>query len=133
VPFYVLLAFVTLLGGCGLWYAAYDKHLVGPYRLGAIDVLEQMSVYYDLGNGSEAGRIDETVFSVGWNEHFIVAKQHPKNDRKVTNFFVLSIEKDSINADPSASVSGPLTEVEFKRRKSELKLPDFTTTFWTLE
>jgi hypothetical protein len=123
---------IALLSGCNVG-DAYNRHLTGPYRLIAIDVMEQMSVSYDMGDGTTAGRIDETVFAVGWNEHFIVAKQHPKNDHKVTCFFILDMKRDSKYADPSECVTGPLTQVEFDTKRAALKLPDFAETFWTLE
>jgi hypothetical protein len=123
---------IAMLSGCNVGNA-YNRHLVGPYRLIAIDVMEQMSVSYDLGDGSTVGRIDETVFAVGWNERFIVAKQHPKNDRKVTRFYILDMTGDSRNSDPSVCVTGPLTQDEFDSKRGSLKLPGFTETFWTLK
>jgi hypothetical protein len=120
---------LLVYGGCG----SRQEHLVGPYSLSAIDVPEQMSIYYELGDGSGIGRIDATVFSVGWSGQYIVAKQHPANNRSITNFFYLDISKDSKYAEPSNSVVGPLTEAEFARKKRELALPDFTRTIKSLE
>jgi hypothetical protein len=110
-----------------------EKHLVGPYRLGAVDIDEQMSVYYDLGDGTGIGRINETVFAARWNDRYVVAKQHPKNDRTVTHYFYLEIARDSGYADPGESVTGPLSEAEFNAKKAELGLPDFTRVIKPLE
>ncbi len=118
---------------CGCSCDVHDERLIGPYRLSAIDVHEQMSIYYDLGDGSSIGRISETVFAVGWNEKYIVAKQHPNNDRRVTNYYYLEIARDSKYADPSASVTGPLSESEFKAKQVELGLPSFTRSIKSLE
>jgi len=120
----------ALLYGCGF---VHDETLVGPYRLNAVDTSSQMSVAYDLGNGSAIGRISETVFAVGWDSRYIVAKQHPNNNRAVTNFYYLEIAKDSAYADPSASVTGPLTAQEFAAKQAELKLPSFSRTIKSLE
>jgi hypothetical protein len=117
---------IALLSGCGDF--VHDEHLIGPYDLSAIDVGDQMSVYYELSNGGGIGRIDQTVFSVGWNTRYIVAKQHPDNNRSVTNFYYLDMTKDSPYADPKVSVTGPLTEAEFTRKKAELGLPPFSRT-----
>jgi hypothetical protein len=119
----------AILAGC----RSHQEHLVGPYSLSSIDVPEQMSVYYDLGDGSGIGRINATVYSVGWNSQYIVAKQHPSANRSITNYFYLDMSKDSKYAEPDNSVVGPLTEAEFMRKKQELALPDFTQTIRGLE
>jgi hypothetical protein len=126
----VLLVTSLLLSGCGF---VHDERLTGNYRLIAVDVMEQMSVNHSLNNGSAVGRINETVFAVGWDQRYIVAKQHPNNNRVVTNYYYLEMAKDSPYADPSASVTGPLTETEFKQRQAELRLPDFKRTFKELQ
>jgi hypothetical protein len=120
---------VFIFVGCD----AHHEKLIAPYLLVAPDTLEQTSLSYDLGDGNSIGRVDSTVFAVGWNEHYIVAKQHPKNNRTVTNFYYLEISKDSKNADPTNSVVGPLTETEFIKKQTELKLPIFTRIIKTLE
>ncbi len=111
----------------------HDEKLIGPYRLTAVDMSEQMSVDYGLDGGSAIVRITETVFSVGWDERYIVAKQHPKNDRSITNYFYLVIADDSPYANPAASVRGPFTAEEFAQKKKKLGLPDFTRTIKSLE
>jgi len=120
---------VSFLSGCDV----HREHLVGPYLLVAIDTPEQMSVSYDLGDGSSIGRIDAVVFSVGWSDRYIVAKQHPAANRSVTRFYYLDISKDSKYAEPTNSVIGPLTEAEFVRKQQELALPTFTRTIKSLE
>jgi hypothetical protein len=124
------LAIGAILCGCGF---VHNEQLTGDYRLNAVDVMEQMSVCLRLPGGDAIGRIDETVFSVGWDDRYIVAKQHPANNRTVTHYYLLDISRDSTYADPNQSVTGPLTEVEFKQRQAELKLPDFKRTFKELQ
>ena len=119
-----------LVSGCGY---GHDEHITGPYRLIAVDVDKQMSISYDLGDGSAIGRIDETVFAFGYDKRFIVAKQHPDGDRSVTNYFYLDMTKDSKYADPSDSVIGPLTKTEFAAEAKRLNLPEFTRTLTALE
>lgn len=119
----------VLLCGCGL---VHDEHLTGPYRLIAVDTLDQMGVSYSLPGGDAVGRIPETVFSVGWNSRYLVAKQHPKNDRNITHFYYLDMSRDNLYADPSASVTGPLSESEFDRKRAELGLPEFTRSIQSL-
>ena len=92
-----------------------------------------MSVCYTQERNDCIGRIPETVFSVGWNERFIVAKQHPSNNKAVTNYFILEMARDSKLADPSASVTGPLSAVAFEEKAASLGLPQFTRTFEALK
>ena len=116
-----LLAVALLFGGC----EARRERLTGPYLLRATDTDEQTCVAYDLDHGDSIERIPPMVFEVGWDDHFIVAKQHPGNDRTFVHYYILETATDSKYADPSKSVTGPLSQAEFERRKAELKLPDF--------
>ena len=118
------------LDGCGF---VHDEKITGPYRLVAIDISEQMSVCYTLEKSDCIGRIPETVFSVGWNDRFIVAKQHPSNNRSVTNYFILELARDGKLADPSASVTGPLSATAFEGKVASLGLPPFTKTIEALK
>ena len=124
------LLLAALLTGCGF---VHDEVLTGPYRLVATDVPEQMSICRTIGVGDCIGRIPETVFSVGWNESYIVAKQHPRNNRTVTNYFILEMALDSELADPHKSVTGPLSATEFDVKRGKLALPPFTKTIETLQ
>jgi hypothetical protein len=132
----LLLAFISgivlalNLAGCGF---VHDEKIVGPYRLAAIDVFEQMGVCYTVEKGDCIGRIPETVFSVGWNDRFIVAKQHPSNNKLVTNYFILEIARDGQLASPSASVTGPLSAAAFEKMAASLGLPQFTKTIEALK
>ncbi len=116
--------------GCGF---VHDEEIVGPYRLIAVDTDSQMNVSYDSGDGSAIGRIPETVFSIGYNQKYIVAKQHPNNNRAVTNFFYLDTSKDCVYANPEDSVVGPLTDHEFSVVSVKLGLPEFSRTIAHLE
>ena len=111
----------------------HDEHITGPYRLIAVDIDEQMDVSYDLGNGSTVGRIGETVFAYGFDQRYIVAKQHPSNDRRITNYFYLEMAKDSEYADPPASVTGPLSLQDFESASQQLNLPKFSRVIKHLE
>jgi hypothetical protein len=118
------------LAACGF---VHDEKLTGPYRLVATDIPEQMSVCYTLESGDCIGRIPATIFSVGWNERYLVAMQHPSNNKAVTNYFILEMARDSKLADPSVSVTGPLSAVAFEGKVVSLRLPPFTRTIEALK
>ena len=124
-----LLLCALAVGGCDV----RNEKLVGPYVLVAIDTESQMSVSYDVGGGASVGRILPVVFSVGWDDRYIVAKQHPGEDRSVTNFYFLEIAKDAKYGDQFKAVTGPLTERQFLAAKATLRLPDFRKTIKSLE
>ena len=114
-----------LLVGCGF---VCDERIDGPYHLNAVDVEDQMSVSYSLPGGDSIGRISSTVFAVGKNKDFLVAKRHPNGDRTITEFYYLIRANDSAYAEPTKSVRGPFTEKEFKEAAIRLGLPSFTRT-----
>ena len=119
------------LVACGF---VYDEPIVGPYRLVAVDVLEDMRLCRTLERERDCiGRISETVFSVGWNARYVVAKQHPQNDRSITNYYYLERTKDTIHANRNESVTGPLSFEEFDARTKSLGLPSFSLTVESLK
>jgi hypothetical protein len=91
-----------------------------------------MSVDYDLEDGGAIGRVPATVFAVGWDGRYLVAKQHPYDainkseivDRSVTNYYIIDSSKDSKFADqgPPCSVGSA-----FRKRISEEKARTQTT------
>ena len=103
---------------CNLGFA-YEEKLGGGYGLIAIDVMEQMSVSkFRNGNGGVAV-INQTVFAVGCNDEFLIAKQHPnrgKIDRSVTNLDILRVtDGELLGRTPNPSIekldNAPVTGV----------------------
>ena len=130
IRFALYSAVASCFASCGF---VHDEEIVGPYRLIAVDTDSQMSVSYDVGNGSTVGRIPETVFSIGYDQRYIVAKQHPDDNRTIINFFYLDMTKDSGYANSKDSVVGPLTEREYSVASAQLGLPSFSRTITHLE
>jgi hypothetical protein len=122
---------LSALTGCDV----HNEKLVGPYILIAVDTTQQMSVGYSLGNGGGIGRIEPVVFAVGWNDRYIVAKQHPKGDRSVTRFYYLDMAKDEKypTGGQLSAVAGPLTGAQFAEAQVRLGLPDFKRVIKELE
>lgn len=136
VKWFFQFAFITLLSCLLTSCGAFDSGVVwrgGPYELYWIDISDRVCLGYDLGNGNSIGRIDECVFAVGWDGRYLVAKQHPKGDKKITNYFIIDAQKDSRYTDPKHVVLGPISEEEFKAKVSELNLPPFSKVLESLK
>jgi hypothetical protein len=132
VRFLSILAVVGLLSSCGLVDSGIEWR-GGPYALLWLDTSEDISICRDLGDGKWSERIDSTVFAVGWDGRYLVAKQHPDNDRNKTNYFIIDSKADAPNAATERVVTGPLTALEFGRKSVEMKLPGFTKILKYLE
>jgi hypothetical protein len=128
---YIILAFILCLFSCSLGFAE-NQHLFGNYYLTATDVEEQMSLSYQVSDSGYAGIIEETVFAVGYNKEYIIAKQHPAN-KEITNYYILPIKNGDLPK--NEDLIGPLTQKEFEQKKEELKIKnlDFTIVYKNLE
>lgn len=106
----ICLFILILFSGCigGLGFDTKDK-VVGNYYLVAPDDESQLSLDYcdPADQNGCSGVIDATVFAVGYNKEFIIAKQHPNNNRNTTNYYLLPIKN---GAQPNNNdLIGPLT------------------------
>ena len=110
----------------------HKEHITGNYYLVSTDYVdEDLSVSYDLGDGSYIGVVNETVFAVGYNKDFIIAKQHPAKeinnpDKSITNYFIVPIT-NKVDKWPDENKIGPLTELEFLIKRKELNIPEDLT------
>ena len=62
VQFMTVVLLITQMVSCGF---VSDEKLIGPYRLVAIDVDQQMSICYKIDNGDCVGHIPATIFGLG--------------------------------------------------------------------
>ena len=119
-----------LLAVAGCWeFPAYDEPVDGPYRLFAADNEDQVELSYNLGGGSLIGRVDQTVFGVGWDAKYIVAERHPDRnghpDKDTTEYFYVIRALDGPYKNPADSVRGPFDAFQFNAEKARLGLPPF--------
>jgi hypothetical protein len=129
----------VLVAGCdGLWLDTYWRS--ERYVLLAVDARGQMSLSFDLGNGTAVGLVGPTVFSVGADDKHIVVKQHPSKDsfgssfdRSTTHYFVVARTTSREITERQRGVRGPLTATEFAALTTALSLPPFSKTFADLE
>jgi len=106
---------------------AHDDNIIGRYKLIAIDYIEQMHLSYQIDINNSVGIIDQTIFAVGFNKNYIIVKQHPLNNRKITNYYIVLIYNE-MTYWPEKGVIGPFTKEEFNKKRYELHIPDIKFT-----
>lgn len=126
---------ILSLSSC-LFDYSYTKQITGPYELSAVDEKEAMSIYADDKGVSGIGIIGRTVFAIGYNEDYIIAKQHPDNDKSIINYYIIPL-KYNVNRVSSIDENkiGPLTSMQFDLKRKELKIDQvkFSIVFHDLE
>jgi hypothetical protein len=109
------------VAGCPRLGSFYEEDLGNGYQLWAADVIEQVAVFKKSKLSSAMVEVvPSVVFAYGWNDDFILAKQHPlkshrKVDTSITNWYIVEVA--------SGNVHGPLSEGEFNKLKTKLKVP----------
>ncbi|HWW40119.1 DUF3997 domain-containing protein [Pedobacter sp.] len=100
------------------------KNIIGDYYLTTTDG-NKRDVYIDfkLESGDFIGVIPSTVFSVGHDDKYIIAKQHPftypsKVDTSITNYYILPIQKQTLS--PELGLLGPLTFENFEAKRKKM-------------
>jgi hypothetical protein len=123
-----------ILSGCTGF--VINKSILGNYYLTAPDVDKQLSLsYHENSDGGIYGTIiEETVFAVGINKGYIIAKQHPSNNRNITNYFILPIKK-GFDWTTKNGLIGPLTINQFNDVRKDLRLGQtiYTIVYQNLE
>lgn len=132
-----------MLVGCSPFSGfVHDETLDGPYRLVAVDTMEEMSICRSIPDGSGDcvgdGLPSDTVFAAGANEQYLVAARRPtrepfgetpKNPGITEYYYVIRAADEATRGLPERNIVGPLNEKEFNRAKQELKLPKFSRVF----
>ncbi|HRP03146.1 MAG TPA: DUF3997 domain-containing protein [Candidatus Kapabacteria bacterium] len=106
---------------------AYNEKIIGRYYLIAIDYLEQMNLSFQLENNNSVGIIGQTVFAVGFNKNYIIVKQHPYNNRKITNYYIVLMHHE-MTYWSEKGVLGPYNLEEFEQKRQELNISDIKFT-----
>jgi hypothetical protein len=79
---FLILSLSTCIGGFGF---VFKEHLFGNYYLVATDVIEDCALSYHTENDKVnfgGTVIGETVFAVGYNEKYLIAKQYYHTNRE---------------------------------------------------
>ena len=113
----------AFLGGCGGIGFNYQKKLHGNFYIIATDVDEQMCIAKKTSRNGYSTIVDETVYEVGYDSNFIVAIQHPMNNKNVNAYYI--VKMDSSQAEPSANNTfGPLTFQQFYQKRKDFGIED---------
>src|SRR5687768_5672411 len=112
---------ITFAPGCILGGGVFSKErLVGRFAMWAVDGLSDNSVVEE-SEDRRAARvlIPPTVFAVGFNDQFIIAKRHPKSghqiDRSITEFYVVAVFNGQLH--------GPVDQEGFAALRVKLGVP----------
>lgn len=123
------------LQSCYFGAGLVEKEISNNYFLFANNELDEMSIWFHSGKYSYQLIVPETVFAVGENGEYIIAKSHPKKtetdiDKSITFYHIIEInEKDR-------KQSSNLTLDEFNTKRKELNIPsslDFKIIYKELE
>lgn len=93
----LIFLFQSCLFGAGL----VEREITDDYWLFANNEMHEMSIWHHSENRSGGELIvEETVFAIGYNDNFIIAKSHPKNstnqlNKNITQFHIIQINKSS--------------------------------------
>jgi hypothetical protein len=123
--FFGMCCLIFFSAGC--FRHQYKKPIANGYYLYAYASDEDMLVmHFDKYGGLEI--ISPTVFAIGYDKNFIIAKQHPtiypeKENKNITNYFIISL-KDSVSWTAQNIAIGPLNEREFFETRKKLKVAD---------
>lgn len=124
------LPFLLAFAGCsGL---VINEKITDNYYFVATDVGEACNLSYKKSDEDNYGTVIEaTVFAVGYNDKFMIVKQHPRTfpnppDKKITNYYILPLKKDMDWKNKNGLI-GPLTLEQFNEKRKDLNIPDEVT------
>ena len=120
-----------LLSNCA-WFDSRIEWRHGRYALLWVDLPDEVRLSFDVGDGAWGTIVEPRVFSVGANERYVVAKQHPGGNRSITNYYIVEIRTVAPSGDWKEGVTGPLTEQAFDEKAKTLGLPVFSRTLEAL-
>ena len=120
----LVVTFLSSLACCfALEGLAYEQDLVADYAVWAVDTRAWTTIVKKVGDSGGSAIVGAMVYAYGWNDDFIIAKQHPNPDldsravdTSVTNWFIVEVE--------TGIVHGPLNEQECVELRRELGVPD---------
>ena len=123
-----VLLYLFAVASCGL--PIRNQQIAGRYRLETTDVDEDTCLMWDWSDGSGPCVVAPTVFAIGFDDKYIVAKSHPENSRQNTAYWYIVRDVKSENRPEGvfrAKVKGPFSGKQYASLNAQLRLPEFTT------
>ncbi|WP_156109301.1 DUF3997 domain-containing protein [Polaribacter sp. Hel1_85] len=113
---------LLILQSCYFGAGLVEKEITDDYFLFANNSLDEMSIWFHAEKYSNRLIVPETVFALGENGDFIIAKSHPKNlksgiNKSVTYYHIIEVDKKSTEQSPN------LTLEQFENKRKELNIP----------
>jgi Protein of unknown function (DUF3997) len=126
---------LLILQSCYFGAGLVERKITDDYFLFANNSLDEMSIWFHAEKYSNRLIVPKTVFAVGENGDYIIAKSHPKNpetgiDKSVTYYHIIEVDKRSTEQSPN------LTLRQFENERKMLNIPldlDFEIVYQELE
>jgi hypothetical protein len=120
---FIIMIMSFLLGCQG--FVKNDK-LIGNYGLVAVDDdIQSCLCHFDPAQKDGCVPVvTQTVYSIGFNSKYIIAQQHPNNNRKIINYFIVPVNYKNKHWGDNFGSIGPLTLEQFNEKRKELGIPD---------
>ena len=125
------LSISLLLFGCQ--QLAIREKIIDNYFLVAADASQWTSLsYHEDTEGTNYGSlIESSVFAVGYNDKYMIVKQHPCKfpnppNKNITSYFILPLKK-GMDWRTKNGLIGPLTLEDFNKKRKELNIPNCLT------
>lgn len=121
IIFVLLFLIISCVGGF-----AVKEEIMPNYFLIATDDINELGLsYHEDTDGDVYGTlIDATVIAVGFNDKYIIVKQH-LNNSKGMNYYILPIKK-GMNWRTNNGMLGPLSLNQFEVKRKELNILNLT-------
>ena len=106
-----------------------NRKISGNYYLISVDILTDRCICYKDDDGGFRGITNNCIVAVGYDDNFIIAKQHPVTasyeiNSSITNYYIIPLNKPVIKYYEEKNVIGPLSEKDFELKKKELGVSD---------
>ncbi|MBS4013171.1 MAG: DUF3997 domain-containing protein [Bacteroidetes bacterium] len=124
-----LFIFLLIILCLACQYLVYKKKIVDKYYLIATDTKSDMSVSYDLGDGSFIGIVNGGVYAIGNNSNFIIIKQYHLNRKEnaintqIIYYYIIPINPSISKFKVEENIVGPLDEINFNIQREKLDVP----------
>lgn len=141
IIFYILILFILVSCSGRFGLAMKEKIITNYYLIAADDIKDCGLSYHENTDGSNYGLIiTATVYAVGYNDKYMIIKQHPRSfpkppDKKITNYYILPLKK-GMNWRTNNGLIGPLTFSQFNEQRKKLGIEEslsFTKVIHELE